>query len=59
MKRSRFTPSVPLDQRLSEQAARLRKEAEVIPPGAERDKLILEARQLETTLHMQEWLASR
>jgi hypothetical protein len=54
----RFTPSAPLDQRLSEQAECMRKEAQGTPPGVARDKLIRRARQAETAAHMQKWLSS-
>jgi hypothetical protein len=54
----RFKQSVPIDQRLIEQAKRLRKEAKGIPPGVEREKLIRRARQVETAAHIQEWLTS-
>jgi hypothetical protein len=47
------TISRPLDQRLEEQARRLRKEV-----GVEREKLIRLARQAETAAHIQEWLTS-
>ena len=50
--------NVPLDQRLTEQAERLRKEAQGTPPGVMRDQLIRQARQAETASHMQEWLSS-
>ena len=50
--------NVPLDQRLTEQAERLRKEAQGTPPGVIRDHLIRQARQAETASHMQEWLSS-
>ena len=48
----------PLEERLTEQAKRLRKEAQGIPPGIEREKLIRRARQAETGSHMSEWLRS-
>jgi len=48
----------PLDQRLIEEAQRLRKEARGTPPGVIRDKLIRHARQAETAAHMREWLSS-
>jgi hypothetical protein len=48
----------PLDKRLTEEAARLRKKAPRTPPGAERDKLIRRARLAETASHMREWLSS-
>jgi len=59
MERRRFKQTTSLDQRLTEQAERLRKEAQGTPPGVKRDKLIRQARQAETASHMQEWLTSR
>jgi hypothetical protein len=58
MQRRSFKQTAPLDQRLTEEAERLRKEARGTPPGVARDKLIRQARQAETASHMQEWLAS-
>lgn len=58
MERRRFKQTTTLDERLGEQAKRLRKEAQGTPPGVERDKLIRQARQVETAAHMQDWLAS-
>ena len=58
MQRRRFKQTTPLDQRLTEQAERLRKEAQGTPPGVQRDKLVRRARQLETASHMQDWLSS-
>ena len=58
MERRRFKQSASLDQRLLQQAERLRKEAHGIPPGAQRDRLLRLARQAETGAHMSEWLAS-
>lgn len=58
MERRRFKQPAPLDQRLAEQAERLRKEARGTPPGIERDRLIRLARQAETAAHMSEWLSS-
>ena len=48
----------PLDKHLTEEAARLRKEARGTPPGVERDRLIRRARLAETASHMREWLSS-
>jgi hypothetical protein len=59
MERRRFIQTAPLEERLEEQAQRLRKEAKGTPPGAQREKLIRMARQAETASHMQQWLASR
>jgi hypothetical protein len=58
MERRRLKQTSPLDQRLEEQAKRLRKEAQGTPPGVERDKLIRRARQAETAAHIQQWLSS-
>ena len=58
MQRRSFKQTAPLDQRLTEEAERLRKEARGTPPGVARDKLIRRARQAETASQMQEWLAS-
>ena len=48
----------PSDKHLTEEAARLRKEARGTPPGVERDRLIRRARLAETAAHMREWLSS-
>jgi len=53
-----FKQPVPLDQWLTEEAERLRKEAQGAPPGVEREELIRRARQLETVPHLDEWLTS-
>jgi hypothetical protein len=58
MQRRQFKQSAPLDQRLTLEAERLRKEAQGTPPGVTRDKLIRQARQAETASHMHEWLSS-
>jgi hypothetical protein len=56
MPRRSFKQVAPLNQRLTEEAQRLRKEARGTPPGVERETLMRQARQAETTAHMQEWL---
>ena len=58
MQRRSLKENAPLHQRLTEQAERLRKEAQGTPPGVMRDPLIRQARQAETASHMQEWLSS-
>jgi hypothetical protein len=52
MQRRSIQHDVPLDQRLVEEAQRLRKEARGTPPGITREKLI------ETASHIYEWLGS-
>ena len=58
MERRRFKQATPLNQRLTEEARRLRKEAQGCPPGFAREQLIRRARQAETAAHMHEWLTT-
>ena len=58
MQRRRFKQTSPSDQRLIEEAQRLRKEAQGSHPGIERDKLIRKARHAEAAADIQEWLTS-
>nr|WP_247307424.1 hypothetical protein [Bradyrhizobium sp. 48] len=53
-----FNQIDPLDARLSEEAKRLRKQAQGTPPGIEREQLLRRARQAETAARMSEWLSS-
>lgn len=56
--RRRFKQTQSLEERLSQQAKRLREEARRLPPGATREALLRKARQAETGSHMSEWLRS-
>ena len=56
--RRRFKQSISLEERLAEEAKRLREKAQTLPPGAVREDLIRKARQCETGSHMSEWLRS-
>ena len=47
-----------LEERLTEDAKRLREEAKLLPPGAVRDAMLRKARQAETGAHVSEWLRS-
>jgi len=58
MKRRRFKQTVSLEERLAEEARRLREEAELLPHGPVRDAALRRARQAETGSHMSEWLRS-
>jgi hypothetical protein len=58
LRRRRFKQTQPLEQRLSLEAEKLRKQAKETPPGIARDSLIRRARQAETASHMTEWLTS-
>jgi hypothetical protein len=56
--RRRFNQTEPLEERLAEEAERLRKEARGIPHGIERERLMRRARQAETGSQISEWLRS-
>ncbi|WP_249169786.1 hypothetical protein [Bradyrhizobium liaoningense] len=58
MQRRRFKQTRSLEQRLAEEAERLRAEAKALPPGAKREHMLRRARQAETGSHMSEWLRS-
>jgi hypothetical protein len=58
MLRRRFKQTRSLEERLSEEAKRLRAEAKLLPPGAARDEMIRRARQAEMASHLNEWLTS-
>jgi hypothetical protein len=53
-----FKYILPLSDRLTQEARRLREEAEQLPHGMEREMLLRKARQAETGAHMGEWLLS-
>ena len=54
----RFKQTQSLEERLAQEAARLREQARKLPPGPEREILLRKARQAETGSHMSEWLRS-
>jgi hypothetical protein len=56
--RRRFKQPDLLEDRLAEEAKRLREHAKLLKPGAARDELIRKAEQAETGAHMSEWLRS-
>jgi hypothetical protein len=56
--RRRFAQTTSLEERLADEARRLREEAELLPHGPVRDAAIRKARQAETGSHMSEWLRS-
>jgi hypothetical protein len=57
-RRRRFNQVLSLEERLSEEAKRLREEAKLLRPGSVRDEMIRRARQAETGAHISEWLRS-
>jgi hypothetical protein len=58
MQRRRFKNILSFPDRLANEADRLRKEAEVLPPGPDRTELLKKARQADIAAHMDEWLSS-
>ncbi|MGJ4932596.1 hypothetical protein ACQR1I_34980 [Bradyrhizobium sp. HKCCYLS2038] len=58
MERRRVKQTHSLEERLAEEAKRLRAEAELLPHGPARDEVLRRARQAETGSHMSEWLRS-
>jgi hypothetical protein len=58
MQRRRFKNVLSFPDRLTNEADRLRKEAEAAPHGPERDALLKKARQADVAAHMDEWLSS-
>ncbi|MHC2397556.1 hypothetical protein ACVMGC_002100 [Bradyrhizobium barranii subsp. barranii] len=61
MERRRFKQTQSLEERLAQEAQRLREQARKLPAGAERETLLRkarQARQAETGSHMSEWLRS-
>jgi hypothetical protein len=58
MQRRRFKQTQTLEERLAEEASRLRSEAKGTPPGTEREELMRRARRAETAAHMNQWLSS-
>ena len=56
MQRRRFKQTISLEERLAEEAMRLREKAKSLPPGIERERAIRKARQVETGSQMSEWL---
>ena len=56
--RRRSKQTVSLEDRLIEEAKRLREEANLLPPGAVREEMLRKARHAEAGSHMSEWLRS-
>lgn len=56
--RRRFKQTTTLEERLAQEAERLREQAKKFPHGREREILLRKARQAETGSHMSEWLRS-
>ena len=57
IKRRRFRNTT-LEEVLANEAQRLRREAQGIPPGYKRGRLVRNARQAETASHIMDWIMS-
>jgi hypothetical protein len=51
-------PKAPFEECLAHEALRVKERAKSLPHGRERELLSRKARQLETSLHINEWLSS-
>jgi hypothetical protein len=58
MQRRRFTQATSLEERLAEEARRLREQAKLLPPGWLREQAVRKARQMDVATHINEWLSS-
>jgi len=58
MLRNRFKHTTTFEERLKNEAARLRGEAERLPPGQQRDGLLKKARQTEMVNELDKWLSA-
>jgi hypothetical protein len=58
IKRRRFKHLLTLNERLEQEAARLRAQAGKFPHGHEREQLLHRARHVETAMFVDEWLSS-
>jgi hypothetical protein len=59
MQRRRFRQALTLEERLTDDAVRLRAQVDLLPPGEARDELVRKARQIEAASCMNEWLNRR
>ena len=56
--RRRFQQKLSLQERLALFAKAARQNAALLRPGAEKDELLLKARQADTAAHLNEWASS-
>ena len=56
--RKRIVHKAPLEQRLLDEAKRLKKRAKKMPPGEARERLLRKAEENEEAAHMTKWLTS-
>jgi len=58
MQGRRYKETLSFPDQPEEEAKRLREQARTMRPGKEREKLLKQARRLETAAHINEWLTS-
>jgi hypothetical protein len=58
LKRRRFKQSTSFQERLAEWAKQVRDQADQLPPGIERDKLLKKVSQADTAAHLDDWANS-
>jgi hypothetical protein len=58
MDRCRFMQTVPLIERLAEEAHRIREEAKKLRPGKERQEMLRKAREAEIAASITQWISS-
>jgi hypothetical protein len=56
--RRRFKQTTTLEERLDQEARRLREQAKKLPPGPEREEFNRKARQAEAASRLSDWLAT-
>jgi hypothetical protein len=56
--RQRIKQILSLEERLAQEAKRLREQAKTLPSGPDREAILRKARQAETGSHMTEWIMS-
>ena len=57
-RRRRFQQTQSLEERLADEAMRLRQTAGLLPSGYEQEAVLKKAREVDTAAHISEWLAS-
>jgi hypothetical protein len=58
MQRRRFKQNISLQDRLTAWSKEVRDQADQLPPGPERDDLLMRARQADTAAHLDDWANS-
>jgi hypothetical protein len=58
MRKQPFRKVASFEERLAEEAQRLKNQAKALPPGTQREGLLRKARQAETASHINQWLNS-